>query len=110
MTDSVKPRQLEQALLEDAAPLAVAFLKRNAHYAEQVRTLAQACQATSPPTACCVCDPDYLPSAARKYDVHGTPTFVLFSDGRERGRLIGAADADSLQDFIAEALHENEAC
>ncbi len=39
-----------------------------------------------------------------KYGVGGTPTFLLFSGGRERNRLLGQVDPEILREFLSRTL------
>jgi hypothetical protein len=38
--------------------------------------------------------------------IDGTPTFVMFSDNKERGRLLGKADKNMLSAFIMRSLEK----
>lgn len=44
-----------------------------------------------------------------KLDVHGTPTFLIFLDGKEKNRMFGLADPESLDLFIRETLNHGAA-
>jgi len=44
------------------------------------------------------------PRLAAQYRIMGVPTFVLFQDGEERGRVIGAQTPDQLMRFIEDHL------
>ncbi len=47
--------------------------------------------------------------AVRKYhefDISGSPTFIFFYNGEEKGRLLGKADTKTLIDFISNHLLE----
>lgn len=41
---------------------------------------------------------------AAQHRIKGVPTFVLFQDGEERGRVVGAQSPDQLIGFIKEHL------
>ncbi len=40
------------------------------------------------------------------FDISGSPTFMLFYNGEEKGRLLGKADTKALTDFISNHLLE----
>jgi len=44
------------------------------------------------------------PRLASQYRIMGVPTLVLFQDGEERGRAVGAHSLDQLTRFIEEHL------
>ena|SRR5688572_23990796 len=47
---------------------------------------------------------DLDPNVAVRYQVRGIPTLILFKDGKEAGRLVGAVDKDQLRKLIDGAL------
>ncbi len=44
------------------------------------------------------------PSLAAKYRIRGVPTLILFQNGEERGRAVGAQTAGQVLKFIEEHL------
>jgi hypothetical protein len=47
---------------------------------------------------------EFLDSVKKYFQVRGTPTFLMIVGGIERGRLLGIADTDSLNDFVSQHL------
>ena len=47
---------------------------------------------------------DLDPNVAVRYQVRGIPTLVLFKDGKEAGRLVGAQEKDQLTTLIDSAV------
>jgi thioredoxin 1 len=43
---------------------------------------------------------DVDPNVAVRYHVRGIPTLVLFKDGKEAGRLVGAQEKDQITELI----------
>ena len=43
---------------------------------------------------------EFIDGFKKKYDIPGTPTYLIFSEGRERNRLMGLADFQSLESFV----------
>lgn len=41
-----------------------------------------------------------------KFDIPGTPTFLLFLREKEKNRMLGMADARTLEEFILETLRQ----
>lgn len=44
-----------------------------------------------------------------KFDVNGTPTFLIFLKGKEKNRMLGLADARTLESFLLETLQQDAA-
>ncbi len=49
-------------------------------------------------------DVDRLPELVRRYDVRSAPTMLLFRDGEQRLRMVGARPERALREAIAEHL------
>jgi thioredoxin 1 len=47
---------------------------------------------------------DLDPNVAVRYKVRGIPTMILFKDGKEAGRLVGAGEKDQVRKLIDSAL------
>jgi len=48
-------------------------------------------------------DVDHAQKIASTYEVMSIPTLILFSDGKEAGRIVGVCDAKALKEFILSA-------
>ncbi len=42
----------------------------------------------------------------KRFNVIGTPTYLIFTDGIERDRWLGIADVESFKTFVSESLAE----
>lgn len=90
--------------LQGSSPFLVAFLKPNERFWNQTNVLNGACSEMGHLLHCFVYDTDYLDTAMERFKVKGTPTFLLFADGREINRLIGETDSESLEEFVQMSL------
>ncbi|MDD3311888.1 thioredoxin family protein [Pseudodesulfovibrio sp.] len=104
MLKVLEPQAFEVELQSDDVPLLVAFLKRNERFRGQYSALDEASVRFGARLRCFLYDTDYLDMELNRFQVKGTPTFLLFSDGREVDRLIGESDRETLEDFIRDAL------
>ncbi|MEK6849351.1 MAG: thioredoxin [Nanoarchaeota archaeon] len=50
------------------------------------------------------CDVDSNQDLAQKYDIRGIPCMVIFKDGKEADRLVGAMDENLLKSKISAVL------
>lgn len=46
----------------------------------------------------------FLESFKMKLGVAGTPTFLVFHDGKEKGRMLGLTDHRGLEEFLLEVV------
>lgn len=106
MVKTLEPQAFDIELQSGSEPFVVAFLKRNERFAEQRKILAKAEKSNGDRVRCYLFDADYLPTAMDRFDVNGTPTFLLFEQGKEVDRLIGESDGETLDEFIRSAISE----
>lgn len=101
---TVEPHAFDLELQANDAPLFVAFLKRNERFVDQSTLLKVVAAQYGDRVSCYLYDADYLDTAMDRFEVKGTPTFLLFSDGHEVGRLMGEPDKATLDDFISKLV------
>lgn len=53
-------------------------------------------------------DVDDVPSLAKDYKIRSVPTVILFKDGAEVTRMVGAMKIDALRKVLRDAVHGNE--
>jgi thioredoxin-like negative regulator of GroEL len=104
MVKTIEPQAFDLELQGGGQPLLVAFLKRNERFRAQAQALDEASKRYAGDLNCYLYAHDYLDTAMQRFLVKGTPTFLLFSRGREVDRLIGDSDRDTLDDFIKNSL------
>lgn len=106
MVKTLEPQAFDVELQGSGEPLLVAFLKRNERFPNQTRILDDASRGYGDRLRCYLYDADYLDTAMERFMVKGTPTYLLFEDGREVDRLIGETDRETLDDFIRTVLQD----
>ncbi|MCF8142879.1 MAG: thioredoxin family protein [Deltaproteobacteria bacterium] len=52
----------------------------------------------------CLLAEECLGIFSERYKVSGTPTFLIFNDGKETGRLLGQVDGTTLKEFLSKTL------
>ncbi len=104
MIPTVRCRELEDLVRTADRPVLVACLSGDYNYTPQLNILREL--DATPQHACMICqmDVEELRACANALHIAGTPTFMLFAAGKERGRLLGYADAERLRVFIGRVL------
>ncbi|MBG0791369.1 MAG: thioredoxin family protein [Desulfovibrionaceae bacterium] len=105
MVTTIGPQTFEIELQGSVFPLLVAFLKRNERYCLQARALERVARTHEGRVRCFLFNPDYLDTAMDRFQVKGTPTFLLLDRGREINRLIGESDGDTLDEFVRTSIN-----
>lgn len=104
MVKTIEPQAFDVELHSSQEPFLVAFLKRNERFRDQTKALDNASRDFADKIQCYLFDADYLDTAMQRFMVKGTPTFLLFSHGREVDRLIGDSDRETLDEFIRNSI------
>ena len=104
MVKTIEPQAFDIELQGSPSPLLVAFLKRNERFAFQTQALENMEQSYGDRVRCFLFNADYLDTAMDRFKVKGTPTFLLFDQGREIDRLIGESDDATLDDFLKNSI------
>ncbi|WP_243545412.1 thioredoxin family protein [Pseudodesulfovibrio tunisiensis] len=104
MVKNIDPGMFDLELRTQDRPMLVAFLKRNDRYRMQEQALDDVARRYSGRVRCFLFDADFLEAAMKRFMVRGTPTFLLFEQGRETGRIIGETDSDGLDELLHSVL------
>ena len=73
-------------------------------YAEQARVLKQLSGPYRKMVSICCLEEDFINGFKEMYGIKGTPVFLLFHSGEEKGRMLGMADKERLETFLARYL------
>jgi thioredoxin-like negative regulator of GroEL len=52
----------------------------------------------------CLLDEDSIRPFMKNFEIEGTPTFLIFHEGKEKGRILGLTDIEKLTSFIIRNL------
>ncbi len=94
----------EQELLGGELPLLVAFFHAEQSNHKERAALDALAGRFGPQLRIAVAELAHSPEYRNKYRILGTPTFLLFTQGAERDRILGKVDERTLQGFICQAL------
>jgi len=108
MVKTIEPQAFDIELQNGIKPFLVAFLKRNERFKSQSRVLDDVSKTYADKIRCYLYNSDYLDIAMQRFMVKGTPTFLLFNEGREVDRLIGESDRETLDEFIRSSLEGHQ--
>lgn len=56
-----------------------------------------------------IIDVDYEQSLVKKFEIRSVPTFILFENGKEIDRMVGAKTKEELESFINDKKNIKEA-
>lgn len=94
----------QSALTEGEVPMLVACLAEGPEFSKTMGVLQSATKDLDRPIKVGVIGEDIRKVFMRRFGIPGTPTFVVFQQGREVGRLLGMADRETIRDFLHKSV------
>ena len=91
-------------VLEESRPVLVLCMNRDSEFQEQIDVIEGVCRTYGERLKACLMEEDFIGVFKGKFDVKGTPTFMIFIGGTEKGRMLGQADQKALEDFVSRTL------
>ena len=85
-------------------PAIVLYLNEEMDYSDQISLLEAAIDSVGLDVTVHILKDDFSGRFAKKYRVKGSPTYLLFASGLEKGRLLGKASHHNLIAFIKSHL------
>ncbi|EPR37498.1 hypothetical protein dsx2_0844 [Desulfovibrio sp. X2] len=89
---------------DGATPVLVACLGSRERAAKQLEALGMVAERFGERLQVVILGEDEMPAARSRFNVLGTPTFLLYHGGKERDRYLGEAGSGSLCRFVQECL------
>ncbi|MCP4754364.1 MAG: hypothetical protein GY866_26060 [Proteobacteria bacterium] len=78
----------------------VLFINRDLDNDDQIAVLEEVVGSFPMDISMCILEEESIVSFAQKYHVKGSPTYLLFESGLEKGRLLGKSDHKDLLAFL----------
>jgi hypothetical protein len=80
-------------------PVLLACIRRDNEYRELIEVLESISRRYGDELKICLLD-DVFIEVYRKLGIVGTPTFIIFYEGREKGKMLGKVDREKLNSFV----------
>ena len=100
----ISNRNFEAEILATDRPVLLMCVSGGRVYAEQARVLNQLPEKYRKKVHVCCLEEDFINGFKEMYGIKGTPVFLLFHKGEEKGRLLGRADKERLETFLTRNL------
>ena len=105
---SIGLEDFEREVLKEKMPVLVLCMHQDSDFHGQIEII----ERTTAESYCdrlkvCLLEEESVGVFREKYSVGGTPTFIVFRDGREISRLLGQAESAILQEFLSQTLASN---
>ena len=90
----------EQEFVSEEKPLLVLCMPQSEEFASQIELLESIGARYGEELIVGVLDENSIEAFKRNYSFAGTPTFLILVKGKERGRMLGLADQDTLTKLV----------
>lgn len=88
-------------IAEALRPTLLACLHMSPELASHMEALERLTRSESEKLKVCLLETGDVEAFKEMFDIGGTPTFLVFQRGEEKGRLLGQADEDMLRGFVS---------
>lgn len=96
----------QHSVIDSGEAVLVGFLRVEPGYDQKISAMQFASSSTSDGLKVLVLDIDTEEVLLEELALEGTPTFIFFHDGKEKGRILGDADGNRLTRFISKSLQK----
>jgi len=103
LNSSIEANHFQAEVLGEKKPVLMACLSRDFRYREQKKVLDSVLGEYGEAIKVYLRDKESLGSFER-FGIEGSPTFIIFYQGEEKGRMLGRAEKATLSAFISRIL------
>ncbi len=103
MVTSVESGYLGSEIRAEKRPVLLAWVHQGFGSKEQVNVLEDLSKEYGDAMKVCLLDEVFV-EAHKALEIKGSPTFIVFNEGKEKGRMLGKADIASLSSFVSRTL------
>jgi thioredoxin-like negative regulator of GroEL len=101
---SIGLEDFQRQVIEERRPVLVACIHLDSEFKEQREALEGVSRFYGEALKVCLLDEDSIGALREKLGIGGTPAFVILYGGKERDRMLGKVDSDTLRVFVLRAL------
>lgn len=102
---SIGLEDFEKEVLKETMPVLVLCMHRDSDFQRQIEVIERITAKTyGDRLKVCLLEEESVGVFRKRYGVGGTPTFLIFTGGREMSRLLGQAEPEILKEFLSQTL------
>ncbi len=91
-------------VLEESRPVLVLCMHRDSEFQGQIDIIEGMCRSYDERLKACLIEDGFNVAFKEKFNVKGTPTFMIFIGGTEKGRMLGQVEQKTWEDFVSRTL------
>lgn len=104
---SIGLEDFEKEVLGEERAVLLLCMYRDTEFQRQIEIIEVLRNIYAEKLRACVLKEEFIEVFMERYSIKGTPTFLIFIGGREKGRMLGQASLETLRDFLSETLLSN---
>jgi len=79
----------------------VLCMHRDSEFQGQIDIIEGLCRGYGERLKVCLIEEEFIEGFKEKFNVKGTPTFIIFIGGTEEGRILGQIEEKTFKDFVS---------
>ncbi len=99
--DLIRPENFAQEVIAERRPVLLLIMPRDDQFPQQLKLIEDIARRYGEVLKVGVLQEESIEAFKRDYGILGTPTFIILVEGKERGRILGLADRETLTDLIS---------
>jgi len=100
----IEPDNFESEVTNEKRPVLLSFIHRDLEFETHITAMEGISKRYADTLKVCVLDAEFIGPLGEKLGVDGTPTFLVLAEGKEKSRMLGQADNETLEAFLSQAL------
>ena len=98
----IRPENFEQEVIAEKKPVLLLCMPRDEELPNQLKVMEDIARRYGQELKVGVLQEEFIEAFKREYGVVGTPTFLMLVEGKEKNRMLGLADRETLTDLISQ--------
>ena len=95
---------LESKIMASDNSILLACIPQGYEFKEQIEVVEEISKKYHPFLKVCLVAQDSIQVLGKKFRIRGTPFFLIFEEGKEKGRLLGSVNKKTLISFLLKTL------
>jgi thioredoxin 1 len=100
----IKPDNFGEEILEEKKPILLLCMLQTNEIREQIDVIEGISKMYGEKLKIGLIDAEFIEAFKQKFRIKGTPTFLLFVNGKEKSRMLGKGDQQTLKEFLSREL------
>ncbi|MBW1700922.1 MAG: hypothetical protein JRJ11_09255 [Deltaproteobacteria bacterium] len=101
---SIGADSFQKEVLEESRSVLVLCMHRDSEFQGQIDIIEGVCRNYGERLKVCLIEEEFIEAFKKKVNIKGTPTFMIFIGGTEKGRILGQVEQQTLEDLLSRTL------